>query len=288
MNYFRGFIRYATPVVVARHAAVLVCCCGLTLQAQRDEVGKPTSYYSPTPSGAHFSGILLPMTPLSSRIITLPGATEFARARLYYYGDSLHGKDLETARKLFLKSAKLGFFPAQRDYAIMAYNGEGGLRDPVASSVWMKKAAEQGDAGAALYYGNFCLAGLEGHKDKAAAGNWWRKAAEQNLPEAQHNLALLFLQGDGVAQDDAAGLSWLQRAAQGGYALSQLYLGMIYMKGTDKKSAYYWLRRAAEQKNPDAVKLLAELEPQITPEIKAAVERELKPATAESAAKPEH
>jgi TPR repeat protein len=232
------------------------------------------------------SGVL--SGPLHGYSSTTPGAYEYDKGWDFYFGRGLSAVDYEKARKHFCRGAAYGFSPAQRACGIMLSLGQGGPRDDVASAGWLKKAAEQGDVDAQLLYGDLCHSGKSVEKSDAEAAAWWRKAAETGKPEAQNNLALLYLRGDGVPRDDAAGLTWLSKAALSGYAPSQLYLGRIFMQGEDKKSAYFWLRKAAAQKDPAALKLLEELAPQLTPEIRDAVERELQPAAAGSAPKPEN
>jgi len=54
------------------------------------------------------------------------------------------------------------------------------------------------------------------HHNHSEAAVWIKKAAEQGDAEAQYLLAVLLAQGEGVKRDEAAAEQWLEKAEQGG------------------------------------------------------------------------
>lgn len=92
-----------------------------------------------------------------------------------------------------------------------------------------------------------------------------RKAAEAGDPAAQTDLGLLYLGGQGVPQNGHAGMTWLRKAAENGDARAQTTLGRLYLSGYDTvgqdiAEADRWLGAAARQGDPEARKLLAEVQ----------------------------
>jgi len=81
--------------------------------------------------------------------------------------------------------------------------------------IWLRKAAEQGDAAAQnklgfhYFNGRGCLA------DEAIAARWFAKAAEQGNHNAQSNLASLYRLGRGVHHDLNRAYMWRLLSLQG-------------------------------------------------------------------------
>lgn len=131
---------------------------------------------------------------------------------------------------------------------------------------WYRKAAEQGKADAEFKLGYFYTVGGGGlAKDLAEAARWYEKAAAQNQPGAQYNLAVCCEKGLGVARDEARALSLYRRAAAMGDTYAQKAVGVIHQQGrgvkADPVEAYAWYLLAASQQNPDAARLLKDVEP---------------------------
>jgi TPR repeat protein len=81
---------------------------------------------------------------------------------------------------------------------------------------WYRKAADQGNALAAVDIGDLYRDGHGVPQDYAQALNWYRNAAEQGNPDGQFNLASLLEHGQGTAVDVNQAVSWYRRAAEQG------------------------------------------------------------------------
>ena len=81
----------------------------------------------------------------------------------------------------------------------------------------IKKAAEQGQAGAQFSLGVMYDQGYGVTEDDAEALRWYRLAAEQGYAGAQYILGLMYAQGEGVPEDDAEAVRWYQMAAEQGF-----------------------------------------------------------------------
>jgi len=80
---------------------------------------------------------------------------------------------------------------------------------------------------------------------------WVRRAAEQWDAGAQNNLGFMYYKGRGVPQDDAEAVKWYRRAAEQGNVKGQSSLGAMYGMGLgvpqDKVQAHKWLNLAASR-----------------------------------------
>lgn len=130
---------------------------------------------------------------------------------------------------------------------------------------WIRRAAEEGDAGAQNDLGLMHSEGKGVPMDPQEALKWLRRAAEQGLAEAQSNLAIMLGTGAGVPADIQESLKWLRRAAEQGVAVAQFNLAALYHLGDgveqDDQEAEKWLRLAAAQGHERArqnLKLLLE------------------------------
>lgn len=143
------------------------------------------------------------------------------------------------------------------------YEGLEALED---AARWYRKAADQGKADAQFKMGFFHTVGGGGlAKDLAEAARWYEKAVAQNQPGALYNLAVCYEKGLGVARDDSRALSLYLKAAALGDTYAQKAVGVIHQKGrgvkTDLIEAYAWYLLAASQRNPDAARILKDVEP---------------------------
>ena len=79
------------------------------------------------------------------------------------------------------------------------------------------------------------------------------KAAEQGYVPAQALIGLLWLE----AKEYPEALKWFQKAAEQNQPYSQGQLGIMYSKGLgvikNHERAVYWLKKAAEQKDKEAI-----------------------------------
>ncbi|MBF0460390.1 MAG: SEL1-like repeat protein [Magnetococcales bacterium] len=138
-------------------------------------------------------------------------------------------------------------------FLMLTLSGQGYAQDDIGA---IRKAAEQGVAGAQNNLGWMYTNGRGVPQDDKEAVNWYRKAAEQGVAEAQYNLGKSYAQGEGVPQDYKEAVKWFRMAAEQGNAEGQHGLGMNYGSGRgvpqDDKEAVKWYRKAAEQNFPPA------------------------------------
>ncbi len=122
--------------------------------------------------------------------------------------------------------------------------------------MWMRRAAEQGHAGAQANLG-FCYKHGQGvPRDYEEAVMWYLKGAEQGHPWAQNDLGFCYDEGQGVPQDCEEAVKWYLKAAEQGYAVAQYNLGYAYEFGRglpqDYEEAAKWYRKSAEQDDVEA------------------------------------
>ena len=119
---------------------------------------------------------------------------------------------------------------------------------------WWRKAADQGNADAQNYLGEYRERGSK-EQDQVEAEKWFRKAAEQGHADGQYNLARCYHYGKGIAKDYDEALKWYRKAAEQGNVYAQNELGWYYQhraKKPDLEEAVKWYRKAAEQGNSRA------------------------------------
>lgn len=103
-------------------------------------------------------------------------------------------------------------------------------------------------------------------KQKAGNAEAQRKFVEETIikaeagdAEAQDDLGFMYFHGDGVPEDKAKAVQWFTRAAKQGYAGAQTNLGFIQIKLGLKAVGVSWLKKAADQGDTNAKKILSEL-----------------------------
>jgi TPR repeat protein len=87
---------------------------------------------------------------------------------------------------------------------------------------------------------------------------WYRKAAERGYGVAIDNLGMMYLKGSGVEANPVRAQQLFREAAEKGTVLAQLHLGQLLLK-QDCEEAVRWLRKAADQGNPQAKETLKQL-----------------------------
>ena len=119
----------------------------------------------------------------------------------------------------------------------------------------LRKAAEQGNAGAQNKLGFMYMRGEGLPEDDAQAVSWFRKAAEQGDVEAQHNLGGMYAMGIGVPEDYAQATNWYRKAAEQGDANEQVHVCLSYALGKgvpqDFVLAYAWCNLGASRKHDE-------------------------------------
>jgi Domain of unknown function (DUF4062)/Sel1 repeat len=123
--------------------------------------------------------------------------------------------------------------------------------------------AKEGDSSAFFRLGVMYDSGLTLPQDDSLATGYYRKAASKGMVEAQYRLALRHMEGKGAKRSRAQALYWMQAAAGKGYAMAESRLGQMYLRGQgvpkDEVQGLKWLLKAADQNDPDAIRILTEI-----------------------------
>jgi TPR repeat protein len=149
------------------------------------------------------------------------------------------------------KAADQGNAGAQVELGSMYEIGQGVPKDEAEAVRWMRKAADQGDAHAQTILGAWYTYGICVPQDYAEAVRWYRKAADQGYADAQLELGDVYADGDiilGIPKDDAERHRWY-RTEQGDAHLPIWIASMYNRQGVpkDDTEAARWYRKAAEQ-----------------------------------------
>jgi uncharacterized protein len=116
----------------------------------------------------------------------------------------------------------------------MYAEAEGIPHDYAQAMIWLRKAADQGDAEAQQGVGTLYRDGLGVPHDYMQAMGWFRKAADQNYALAQAKIGGMYLEGLGVAEDHKQDLTWYRKAARQGVPQSNSEAAAWYRKAADK------------------------------------------------------
>jgi TPR repeat protein len=188
-------------------------------------------------------------------------------------------RDDAKAWQWYRRAAELGDDEAQNNLGWCLLRGQGGLsRDVAAGMTWIIKAAEQGQPNAQTTLGYHYEKGNGVPRDYALARFWNEQAAAQNFAIAMLNLGELAEKGLGQPVDVVTAQYWYRRAAyygeyRGGLRLAasqgerwaQARLGLELLDPPDEtddpdpEEALTWLRKAAAQGEPSALRRLTQL-----------------------------
>ena len=142
------------------------------------------------------------------------------------------------------KAADQGNAGAQYSLGVMYSNGRGVLQDDREAAAWFQKATDQGHASAQWEIGR--VHQRQAHYSQAL--NWFLKAADQRHPGAQYSIGVLYSKGHGVPQNDREAAAWFRIAADQGHAEAQYALSRCYEQGRGVKQnpvhAYAWMSLA--------------------------------------------
>ncbi|MDH5187963.1 MAG: sel1 repeat family protein [Rhodospirillaceae bacterium] len=151
--------------------------------------------------------------------------SQFSIGLIYQLGRGVK-KDADMARKMYVMSAKQGFWPAYNNLAKMFLDGDG-----IPQS-------------------------------NATAFKLFEKASE-NHAQAKNNLARMYENGWGVDKDMFIALRLYEESGDAGFIPSYFRLGEMFEQGLgvdkDKQAAIAWYQKAAEKNNADAAKKLKQL-----------------------------
>ncbi|MCX6967338.1 MAG: tetratricopeptide repeat protein [Verrucomicrobia bacterium] len=170
--------------------------------------------------------------------IALTGAVDFlmdpAQDLYEQAGEKINHSDSRVrceAIPLLIKSAELGFAPAQADLAKAYSLGIDVRQDDKKAFYWLEKAAQQGDPTTQFNLGGLCVQGRGTSRNYKQGIAWYRTAAEQDCDtevRARSQVALASLLAtcpDPTLRDGEAALAYAQKgyaAAPDGIAIEVL------------------------------------------------------------------
>ena len=116
------------------------------------------------------------------------------------------------------QAAATGYTPAQLHLADLYQRGAAGVAaNPAEARVWMRRAADGGDAKGMHNYGMALYDGIGGDQNRGEALEWLKRAAELGLVDSQFNVAKLYETGDqGIQPDLTEAYKWYLIAARAG------------------------------------------------------------------------
>lgn len=136
---------------------------------------------------------------------------------------------------------------------------------------WLKQAAQQNHIPAIYDLGRLYTYGKESiPRDSAQAEKWFRTGADMGHAASQNSLGWLYRTGAGVTIDFEKAAYWFDKSARQHYATAQVNLALLHRDGLlgqrDYVKTYYWITHAIENKNKQALEILKNLKPQMTPD----------------------
>lgn len=146
--------------------------------------------------------------------------------RMYLYGYGVL-KNNQHALERLKASATRGHLPAQKTVARYMLMQD---KNPTEALKWFKKAADQGDIQAQMYCAAAYRFGVGVQKNEDKARNYDIAAAKQGNSLAQASLAEHFLESR-HSKDNRLGLIWVKRAAEQKEPEAQYLLGQVYAEG---------------------------------------------------------
>jgi TPR repeat protein len=192
-----------------------------------------TSPSSPYQAGQRHALRSWPKRPLAGFAIAFERLRRTAKLRARAHEALNNNRPAEAVRLLRILARRHdpeALFLLGRSYA----QGSGVIRNMPEAVVWMRKAADLGNADAQHFLGQVYSNGLGGVRDfcdpmrlYGRAGNG-HKAADGRKPT---NSSLLFPAGMDIQKNEAEAVLWLERAARSGQIYAQLDLGQRCLSG---------------------------------------------------------
>ncbi len=175
------------------------------------------------------SGLNIPGLPTGGQtaqpiaaLATVPAAAtpaDLARGELLYQEATIQLDADDAAGVETLKqAAATGYSPAQLHLASLYHDGGKGVTvDLPESRVWVRRAADSGDARGMYNYGMYLFEGIGGAENQAEALEWLERSAERGLVDGQYNVARLHeTGGEGITPDLTEAYKWYLIAARAG------------------------------------------------------------------------
>ena len=188
------------------------------------------------------------------------------------------GSEENEAFGLYQTAAVLENADAAYALALLYHQGRVVEKDAVASSAWMRIAADRGQLYAQNELGIRLLNGLGVASDFDQAVTFLEQSAEKGYPPAQFNLGVVLLETESEPEKLERAFTLLEKAAKAGHLESAVQLARLYTRGTvrekDLSNAAYWASRASV--DPRFEKLALEAKSVLNEQQKAELESRLK------------
>jgi len=131
------------------------------------------------------------------------------------------------------------------------------------AAYWVKKAAEQGHAGAQAGLSGFYYLGIGVDMDYKEAVKWARKAAMQGHPSGQCMLGLYYESCVGVEKNMTEAIKWYKKAAEQDDEGAIAKLGQCYLYGNgvqkNRNEAIRLLKKAARMGEETSQQMLRQM-----------------------------
>lgn len=228
--------------------------------------------------------------PELEKALTLGNSTAGLLLADYYLSLASNDTQMQQARNIYQSLAEKGDRNGQLKLAYMLDKGLGGPADRVNAEKWYRQAADQDQAVAQYFLGQYYQLGkLDTKPDYTEAKKWYSKAsnrftpaanalgfiyetvdnnyaealvayqqaADKNDPIGQFNLGLIFEKGKGFAVDLTKAENLYQLAAEHGLSPAMVQLAGLYFNGIngarDTDQALLWYKKAAGVGDRDAL-----------------------------------
>ncbi len=168
------------------------------------------------------------------------------------------------AAKWYALAAEQGVPESQFQYALMLLDGRYVKKDEKGAYALMQAAAEAGNRLAQFNFAQMLVQQDPGDAGLARAVSYYERAAATGLADAQYAMSQIYANGvGGKPRDDAQARRLLAQAARQNYDTAQIDLAAWMIEGRgggrDLKSAFGWMKQAAEGGNVAAQNRLAKL-----------------------------
>lgn len=176
---------------------------------------------------------------------------------IYLYNDEI--KDRRKAVKYLKQASDLGLADAQIELGHLYRYGTLGLVDknPQKAYELYSLAAHQGDKDAAGLMEDMQVKGDGVEKDVVKELAYYLKSSDRRDADKQYQLAVQYCEGNGVTQNYTTCTQLLERSGLNGSSEAYVLLGVMNLDGSqlknfDRKKAFDYLKKAAEQNNATA------------------------------------
>lgn len=141
-----------------------------------------------------------------------------------------------TARARLAEAARMGWGPAQIDYAQLL-SADRSIASQAEAGRLFLAAAERNDPRGQYFYAKWLRDSPAGPRDPTAAIPFLDRAASRGQVDAQHMLATLYRDGIGIARNEGRAKALYEQAARQGYPPSMFNLADMLRGGTEAERA---------------------------------------------------